>query len=242
MKILIIRHADPYYPTDSLTEKGSREAKFLAEKLKNENITDIYVSPHGRAKLTAKTTADILGIEPVVLDWLREFPEMLGFEYNTDYFKEMKSPWNIPPKIWANDIDQYDINKWENSQLLDNSKVVAKYYEICGKFDELMAKFGYQKNGNYYDITTNNTEKTVALFCHSGLGTSLIAHALNMPLIAVWNTVFLPPSSVTTLYMEQHIKSEPIAHGILCGIGDTSHLYHNGEPVSCSGLHTKELK
>ena len=85
--MLIIRHGDPYYPTDSLTEKGQREVKLLAEKLKKENITDIYVSPLGRAKLTAKPTAEIFGIEPVVLDWLQEFPVKLGFEYNTDFLQ-----------------------------------------------------------------------------------------------------------------------------------------------------------
>ena len=85
-------------------------------------------------------------------------------------------------------------------------------------------------------------DATIALFCHFGLGTSLIAHILNMPLIPVWNSIFLPPSSVTTIYMEQHIKDRPIAHGIFCGIGDTSHLYAGNEPISCSGLHAKELK
>lgn len=63
-----------------------------------------------------------------------------------------------------------------------------------------------------------------------------------MPLIPIWNSVFLPTSSVTTLYMEQHIKNRPIAHGIFCGIGDTSHLYAGKESISCSVLHTEILK
>ncbi len=112
MKILIIRHGDPYYPTDSLTERGQREADLLANKLKNENITNIYVSPLGRAQLTAKPTAEALGITPVVLDWLREFPAALNREYNTDFYKNMKSPWNMPPELWTGDSDLYDINKW----------------------------------------------------------------------------------------------------------------------------------
>ena len=36
MRILIIRHGDPDYANDTLTEKGHREAKLLAEKLKKE--------------------------------------------------------------------------------------------------------------------------------------------------------------------------------------------------------------
>ncbi len=244
MRILIIRHGDPYYPTDSLTEKGKREAELLSKKLINDGITDIYVSPHGRAKLTAKPTADKLGIEPIELEWLREFPEMLNFEYETDYYKNMKSPWNMPPELWTKDLKIFDINNWRESNLLSGSKVVERYDYICKQFDELVAKYGFIRNGNLYDVTEagENSTKTVALFCHFGLGTALISHILNMPLVAVWNSVFLPTSSVTTLFMERHIKEKPIAHGIFCGIGDTSHLFAGDEPISCSGLHTKVLE
>ena len=36
MRLLIIRHGDPDYAHDTLTEKGHREAALLAEKMKNE--------------------------------------------------------------------------------------------------------------------------------------------------------------------------------------------------------------
>lgn len=183
MRILIIRHGDPYYPTDSLTEKGNREAELLSEKLINEGITDIYVSPHGRAKLTATPTAGKLGIKPVELEWLREFPEMLNLEYETDYFKNMKSPWNIPPELWTKDQKLFDINNWRNSDILKGSKVVERYDYICNQFDELVAKYGFVRNGNLYDVTEKgeNSTETVTLFCHFGLGTALISHVLNMP-------------------------------------------------------------
>ena len=40
MRILIIRHGDPDYENDTLTEKGHREASLLAEKLKHEKMYD----------------------------------------------------------------------------------------------------------------------------------------------------------------------------------------------------------
>ena len=155
----------------------------------------------------------------------------------------MKSPWNMPPEIWANDNTLYDINQWQNSEVLNGCDVYDTYERICKEFDSLIAKHGYIREGNLFKIEENaKKEKTIALFCHFGVGTSIIAHILNMPLIAVWNSIFLPPSSVTTIYMEQHIASRPIAHGIFVGIGDTSHLYAGNEPISCSGLHAKTLK
>ena len=33
MKLLIVRHGDPDYTIDSLTEKGWREARYLSQKL-----------------------------------------------------------------------------------------------------------------------------------------------------------------------------------------------------------------
>ena len=40
MKILIIRHADPDYERDTLTEKGLFEAELLARTLQDEKIDD----------------------------------------------------------------------------------------------------------------------------------------------------------------------------------------------------------
>ena len=49
MKLLIVRHGDPDYSIDSLTEKGWREAELLSEKLSKLDIKDFYVSTMGRA-------------------------------------------------------------------------------------------------------------------------------------------------------------------------------------------------
>ena len=73
MKILIIRHGDPDYSIDSLTEKGWKEAEYLSEKLCKLDIKDIYVSPLGRAKDTASCTLKKLNRTAVECEWLREF-------------------------------------------------------------------------------------------------------------------------------------------------------------------------
>lgn len=73
MKILIIRHAEPDYSIDSLTEKGKREAQLLKERLLKLDIRDFYCSPLGRAKDTAAPTLDALGRTAEICDWLREF-------------------------------------------------------------------------------------------------------------------------------------------------------------------------
>ena len=53
MKILLIRHGDPDYEKDSLTEKGWHEAELLAQRMAELEIQSFYVSPLGRSKDTA---------------------------------------------------------------------------------------------------------------------------------------------------------------------------------------------
>ena len=65
MRIFIIRHGDPDYSIDNLTEKGKREVELLRHRMEKEGITKIYCSPLGRAQATAKPTADALGLEIV---------------------------------------------------------------------------------------------------------------------------------------------------------------------------------
>ena len=63
MKLLIIRHGDPDYSIDSLTEKGRIEAELLKRRLVKQDIKDFYCSPLGRAKATAAPTLAAFGKE-----------------------------------------------------------------------------------------------------------------------------------------------------------------------------------
>ena len=49
MRILMIRHGDPDYVNDTLTEKGWREAAILSERIAKMKVDEFYVSPLGRA-------------------------------------------------------------------------------------------------------------------------------------------------------------------------------------------------
>lgn len=73
MQVLIIRHGDPDYSIDSLTEKGWREAELLAERLSKLDIKAFYVSPLGRAKDTASLTLKKMNREATELPWMQEF-------------------------------------------------------------------------------------------------------------------------------------------------------------------------
>ena len=58
MRLLLVRHAEPDYERDSLTDKGWREAELLAQRLTRIPARAYYVSPLGRAKDTASLTLE----------------------------------------------------------------------------------------------------------------------------------------------------------------------------------------
>lgn len=87
MRLLFIRHGDPDYENDSLTEAGIREAQALARLAPQMDLGTCYVSPLGRAQETAAITlqgfltqGDKAPSEITTLDWLQEFPARINFQ------------------------------------------------------------------------------------------------------------------------------------------------------------------
>ena len=60
MKIIFIRHGEPNYEIDSLTEKGWREAELLSKRTAKWNVTDFYCSPLRQLNRFLEFIEDIL--------------------------------------------------------------------------------------------------------------------------------------------------------------------------------------
>ena len=229
MRILIIRHGDPDYENDTLTEKGKREAELLAQKLAKEKIDYIYCSPLGRAKDTCAYTAKALGKEKevVIKDWLREFDA----EPIMPDRGERTCVWDILPSWWVNDEQMYDRHRWHEYDYLEEAQTGEKYRLVGEGLHELLASHGYVREGGYYRVENSNTD-TIAFFCHFGLEMVLLSHIFGVSPIPLWHNFTALTSSVTTLYSEERRKG--IASFRCCGFGDLSHLYVGNEPPSFS--------
>lgn len=237
MRILIIRHCDPDYSIDSLTEKGWREAELLSRRLKDEHIDKIYCSPLGRAKDTASPTLEKTGMDYEILEWLREFPVSVKVPY-TEPGVDI-CPWDLYPQYWTHEEQLYDNSGWREHYMYADGKVDARYKFITDGWNALLESFGYRREGQIYRFDDNTKrDATVALFCHLGLGLALLSQITRVSLPLMWHTFFLPTSSVTTVLMEQHRSYINESHARILQVGDTSHLYCAGEPVSQSGLYS----
>jgi probable phosphoglycerate mutase len=72
MLLFYVRHGDPIYDPDSLTELGHRQAEALVARMRECRPEKIFSSSSTRAIMTAEPTARALGLEIETLDWCHE--------------------------------------------------------------------------------------------------------------------------------------------------------------------------
>lgn len=204
MKIIIIRHGDPDYSIDSLTERGRKEAELLKLRLDKMPIDAAYVSPLGRAALTAKIATAGRNVELVTKDWLREFVYI---------WDRLPEEYNAKKRL----LDSPDWIKY-----VDNNDVEERYKQVCDGLDELLKNHGYVHNGFDYDVVSPNHDN-VFLFCHYGVECVILSHLLGVSPYPFFQGFCALPTSVTTIASEERRKGKASFRCI--GFGDLSHLY-----------------
>jgi len=92
MELIFIRHAekektgeDPY-----LTNKGIKQATFIAKRLKKEELDGIYCSDMNRAKQTTEAVSKKIRIKPKIEKSLNEFKSEVLLKNKKDWNKEEK--------------------------------------------------------------------------------------------------------------------------------------------------------
>lgn len=227
MRLLIIRHGDPDYANDTVTEKGRREIALLAEELGRQKIDYLYTSPLGRARVTCNATAEAVGKTPVVMPWLEEFSHPIDLPTG----EKNHLIWDLLPEYWTEIPEMYDAGKWLDLPEMKAGGIRGYYENVTGGLDDLLAKHGYVRKGKIYEAVNANRD-TVALFCHFGVETVLLSHLFNVPPMIFSHHFVALPSSVTTLYTEERRKGKAVFR-CTC-FGGTEHLYAGGEEPSAS--------
>ncbi|HIW41427.1 MAG TPA: histidine phosphatase family protein [Candidatus Mediterraneibacter vanvlietii] len=243
MRMLFIRHGDPDYVHDTLTEKGRREAALLAEYAPKLNVGECYVSPLGRAQDTASYSLKKLGKTAQTLGWLREFPAVVNLNetphlleaYPTadmvdGKYKE-RIVWDVMPSYLMEHGECLDPVRWRESDICRHTNTVELYDQTIEKFDQFLAEHGYVRDGIAYRVEKESTV-TTTFFCHFGITCVFLSRLWNVSPFAVWQSVALAPTSVTEVVTEE--RQQGIAYFRGLRIGDISHLSAGNEPASFS--------
>lgn len=236
MKLIFIRHGDPDYEHDSLTEKGRREAEFLSSRVsKWENIADIYVSPLGRAKETASYSLDKLNRTGIEKEWLKEF----WYPVIHPHDNKPHVPWDFYPAYWNDSPVVYDKDRWTEYDLYKGVDIKKEAEIVYNGIDGILKEHGITRVGNSY-ISDGSFDGNLVFFCHLGVSCVMMGHILGISPFMLWHSTFLPTTSVSIVGAE--IRDNKHVGFRTQVIGDTSHLLMNNEPVSHAGYFTEPFQ
>jgi|SaaInlStandDraft_1057018.scaffolds.fasta_scaffold42479_1 broad specificity phosphatase PhoE len=223
MKIHFVRHGDPDYTTDTLTESGRAEAKCLSEYLATIPVDLLYTSPIPRARETASYTESLLEKEAVVLDWAEEIK--LEAPDGSDFMA-----WYMSPEHYR-DENYNKIEDWNKKRSV-----------IEQSSDDWIESLGWKKNSHLYHFQPDkNISKDiqVVLFSHGGIGLTWIAHLLQIPYHVMWSSFFLHTSSMTTILFDERTTDKATPR--IIGFSNLPHLHKDGLKPSRTGIKANYL-
>ena len=204
MKLIFIRHGDPDYANDSLTPRGVKEAETLGAYLKKTGFSaDAYFcSPLGRAQLTCQLVQKELGFEYETLPWIREFPARIPPPWRDD--RPTGLIWDLYPSYFVQHPKLYD-SDWLTDPVMAASDVREKYEWVGRGLDEVLARFGYVRDGKLFRAVEPN-EKTLVFFCHFGVLSVILSHLSGFSPYVFFQHFCALTTSMTTLATEEREK------------------------------------
>ena len=232
MKLIFIRHGDPDYVKDSLTEKGWREAEILSERVKNWPVKEFYCSPLGRAQDTASLTLNKVGRKAVTYDWLQEF----YYRVTDEQTGQERIAWDFMPNYFCSHDGLHNKDEWFKTAVMSSGDIEKHYSEVKQGIDGLLASYGYvRREDGVYAVKEHNDDNLV-FFCHFGITALLTGYLTGIAAPALWQGFFMAPTSITVLGSEERLPGEAAFRVQV--FGDYRHLIEGGEPVSASGYFT----
>ncbi|MBO4750411.1 MAG: histidine phosphatase family protein [Lachnospiraceae bacterium] len=213
MRIIIVRHGEPNYIKDCLTPLGVKQAKAVAQRLADEGIEEIYSSPMGRARETAQETAALLGKEIKIVDFMHELS--WGTEGGPLYADG--HPWNISDEMVNTG---WDLNRtdWPTHPGFIHNRITKDIAHVVEQTDVWLSTLGYQREGLYYRNTRkDDAQHTVALFCHGGSSTAMLAQMLNLTFPYLCATLHLGHTGIVTIRLTKVAGELCVPHMELMG-------------------------
>lgn len=225
MFLYYVRHGDPIYDPDSLTEFGHKQAAALAKRFAACGLDEIYCSTSMRAQMTAQPTCELLKKEKILLDWAHE-------ERAWEYFSVPKEGGGV---TWAFLSDEHvkRMNEasvrnmgmeWykhpyfaENPSFEKGTKTVNKHA------DELLLSLGFahDRQKGCYKVLRKNSDR-VAIFAHAGFGKIFLSSLLDIPYPITATRLDFGHTGVTVIHFDENAE-----HVYPCALqwSNDSHLY-----------------
>ena len=196
MLLYIIRHGDPDYTTDTLTERGWKQAEAVGKRMADAGIDRIFTSPMGRARQTAEPACRLLGLTPTVEDWSHEIQDERLTPFPDGKRKSVTLLQNTYYRENGNiDLDYHHTFECPGFRESRMNEALA-FIEENGK--DFLERMGYREENCIYRILRPNEEK-VALFCHAAFGRAWLSILLHIPVHIMWSSFSYTHTGVTVV-------------------------------------------
>lgn len=195
MILYLIRHANPDYEHDTITEYGEQQAEKLAEWLQDIKVDELYHSSMGRACKTASYLAEKWNIKPISIDWAREVRWNQNHIGNVDNH----SPWGVKERLIKNTESYPEGNSWLENPESKDLELIESYKDRCRDLDIFLAENGYVRNNQLYKAVEPN-EKTVVIVCHGGVISAWISYLTNIPFYQYISHMGVDQTAVTKIH------------------------------------------
>lgn len=224
MRIYLIRHGDPNYALDCLTELGKEQAQKLGEYYKDIKFDAIYCSSQGRATETANFLAKPHQITPIRQDWSREDNGGRFFILNLGNDKYQWPFWE-PNHIKAfrktetinRGLKYYEDPSFENDKFKEGFEHMAK---LSDEFLESLGLRHDRENNCYRKI--KELPGNIALVAHGGFAYSFLSNMLDIP-YSIFSTTF-QCMDLTAVTIIDFVEVDDRYYGKILRYNDTAHL------------------
>jgi len=223
MLLYIIRHGDPDYVTDSLTERGLLQAEAVGKRMAAAGINKIYSSPMGRARQTAEPACRLLQLPCQIEEWSHEVLD----ERLTTYPDGKRQSVTLLQNTLLRENGEYAIpyERAFESKALSESRMEEAFAYIEENGREFLERLGYREENGIYRILRPNEDR-VALFCHAVFTRVWMSKLFHIPMHMMWAS-FAPTHTGVTVIEFANNENGITAPKCLC-FSDMSHLYAEG--------------
>ena len=223
MLLYIVRHGDPNYKKDCLTERGLLQAEAVGKRIAASGIEEIYSSPMGRAKQTAEPAARLLGLNINIEPWAHEIQEDRLTPFPDGKMKSV----SLVQNTYYRQNSQIDLNF--NSAFecdgFSTSGMKNAYSVISDGARSFLEKLGYLEEDGVYRIISPN-EKKIALFCHTAMGRTMLSYLLHIPIHLMWSGFQMTHTGVTVIEFKNNENG--LTAPKCLAFSDMGHLYSEG--------------
>ena len=232
MLLYYVRHGDPIYNPDSLTDLGQAQAEALKHRFADHGLDEIFSSTSNRAYQTALPTAKILKKEITQLDWCKESHAYADFcvtradgshEWCFHYGETVEK--FLDPEVTALEY------KWYDHPCFEGTRFKEGMLRIEREADEFLLSFGYRHDREkHVYIPEAPNDKRVALFAHEGFGMAFLSAVLDIPYPVLSTRFGISHSTVSVIQLDDNFGRGFCVPKLL-QLSNDSHLFAERLPT-----------